>query len=943
MGNTRNGITAAFGILAVIAVLGVLTVAADTTSVNLDDRSTEIILKSRQFVPDTGLNYGVKSKLEVLGEVGVEKTHVLMQFYQVPNASEKAALNEYLEVDLQTYIPNNAWFADIPCDSASDIIAQPNVRWIGNILPDDKVSPQIRDYGVGAWAVNPNGTANLLVTFFSDVSADEAKQVIIKYGRVVAGPSTWGGNVWTVSVHENFISSLASEDPVEWIESVPPPKTINNDGSRAALKVDTVQAAPYYLNGSGVVIAEWDSGWADWSHNDLAGRVTVGDTGSLKMNHSTHVAGTAIGNGTNSAGLLRGMAPGANLVTYEWPDDITERDFETFDAIVNHSAVISTNSWGYKIDPPSYGCCSWYGDYDSESQNYDWIVDGRLDNNTITIVFSAGNQEGNTECSGDYPCKHPWGRLPGPGGTAKNTITAGATDSDDNSHAYFSSRGPTDDGRIKPDVSAPGDEIGGDGGIKSTIPTQSYEVKRGTSMSASAVSGCAALIYQDYRSTHSGADPTPATVKALLIHTADDLGNTGPDYTYGWGLINATAAVDVIRSDNHPVPTIIEGVINQTEVDTYNVYVPAGVELKATLVWTDKKGTVAAAIVLVNNLDINITRDGSTYYPWWLDPANPSNPAVAGIDNINNVEQVVIDASTSDTYTINVNGKIIPEGPQSYSLIITTGVIYVPDDYTTIQRAVDNATAGDTILVRDGTYIENVNVNKRVIIESENGTANCIVKAEDSSDHVFNVSVDYVNINGFTVEGATGTSNAGIYLGGIDHCNITANNVTNNWHGLYLCAGCEHNNVTRNTARHNDIGIYLYNASNNNISCNLVAYNNNGGFNLTSVSRNNTIKKNSIVKNGNENVSSGGYEWNFYNHQSDYVNATNNWWGTNSETEINASIYDYYDNTEKGIVNFTGNREEHVLCAPIPELSTIILFSLGLLALYICVGMRRKN
>lgn len=85
MGNTRNGITAAFGILAVIAVLGVLTVAADTTSVNLDDRSTEIMLKSRQFVPDTGLNYGVKSKLEVLGEVGVEKTHVLMQFYQVPD------------------------------------------------------------------------------------------------------------------------------------------------------------------------------------------------------------------------------------------------------------------------------------------------------------------------------------------------------------------------------------------------------------------------------------------------------------------------------------------------------------------------------------------------------------------------------------------------------------------------------------------------------------------------------------------------------------------------------------------------------------------------------------------------------------------------------------------------------------------------------------------
>ncbi|NQE45493.1 Subtilisin-like serine protease [ANME-1 cluster archaeon GoMg2] len=940
MGNTRNRIVASVGILVVLAMLAVLAAEADT-SVNAEDTSTGILLKSRQFVPDAGLDHVAKSKLEVLGGAGAEKTHVLMQFYQIPNASEKTALNETHDVDLLTYVPNNAWFADIPCDAASDIIAQPNVRWIGNILPDDKVSPHIRDYGVGSWAVNPDGTVNLLVTFFGDVSADEAKQVIVKYGSAVAEPSPWGGNVWTVSVPEDSytILSLASEDAVEWIESVPPPKTINNDGSREALKVNTVQAAPYNLNGSGVVIAEWDEGWADGSHNDLAGRVTIGDTGSAVANHATHVAGTVIGNGTNSGGLLRGMAPEANIVTYEWPDNITEMKNEIFDAI-NNSAVISTNSWGWEINASN---CYLYGDYGTWSQNYDKIVDGKLDNNTITIVFSAGNQEVSANCSsGNYPWPHPWGRLPGPGSTAKNTIVVGATYSDTNNHTCFSSRGPTDDGRIKPDVSAPGDEIGGDGGINSTISGQSYAVKRGTSMSAPAVSGCVALMYQDYRSTHSGANLTPATVKALLIHTAEDLGSPGPNYTYGWGLVNVTAAVDVIRSDNNPVQTILGGVLNNSEVDTYNVYVPAGVELKTTLVWTDEKGAVQAAEELVNNLDLNITKSGSTYYPWLLDPDTPGNPAITGVDSINNVEQVLIDASTSDTYTINVNGTSIPEGPQAYSLIITTGIIYVPDNYATIQWAVDNATEGAAIIVRDNTYNENVNVNKRVTIESENGTENCIVKAADSGDHVFNVSADYVNISGFTVKDANGTSKVGIYLCSIDHCNIAGNNVTNNWHGIYLGAGCEHNNVTRNTARHNGNGIYLYNASNNNISCNRVAYNSKGGFNLTAGSRNNTIKNNSIMMNGNEN-SSGCYEWNFYNHQSDYVNATNNWWGTKNETKINASIYDHYDNSEKGIVNFTGYLNGPAQCAPVPELSTIILFSLGLLALYICVGRRRKS
>ncbi len=157
--------------------------------------SPEILLKSRRFVPEPGLYFGFESNLSPMTDAGGERTHVLIRFHNIPNTSGRVELNE---------------------------------KFNAEILPDNKISPHIRDYGVGAWAVNPDGNASLLVTFFDDVSKDEAKQVIEKHGSVITEPSPWGGNVWTVSVPEDIITSLASEDAVEWIESVPPPKTITN-------------------------------------------------------------------------------------------------------------------------------------------------------------------------------------------------------------------------------------------------------------------------------------------------------------------------------------------------------------------------------------------------------------------------------------------------------------------------------------------------------------------------------------------------------------------------------------------------------------------------------------------------------------------------------------------------------------------------------------------
>ena len=261
--------------------------------------------------------------------------------------------------------------------------------------------------------------------------------------------------------------------------------------------------------------------------------------------------------------------------------------------------------------------------------------------------------------------------------------------------------------------------------------------------------------------------------------------------------------------------------------------------------------------------------------------------------------------------------------------------------WQTISYAIGRAevTAGDTIHVAAGDYTENVNVNKAHLTLQGEGADVVTVTAASANDHVFEVKSDYVNISGFTATGATG-GKAGIYLGrNIDHCNISDNNASNNRYGIYLFYSCNYNNLsgnnaydnshygiylsylsnynelTNNTAKSNtQYGIYLNNADNNNITCNWVAHNEYRGFNLDVGSTGNNISYNNIMSNGNYNSGTGGWEWNFYNEQSDAVVAENNYWGTTTSAVIAAGIK---QNT--GSVDYDPFLTEPAPCAPGPE------------------------
>jgi parallel beta-helix repeat protein len=200
-------------------------------------------------------------------------------------------------------------------------------------------------------------------------------------------------------------------------------------------------------------------------------------------------------------------------------------------------------------------------------------------------------------------------------------------------------------------------------------------------------------------------------------------------------------------------------------------------------------------------------------------------------------------------------------------------------NFTMIQDAINISRAGDTIIVTNGTYIENVNVNVSYLtIRSGNGSQSTFIRAKSRSDHVFEVTADYVNISGFTVMNATNQPNAGIYLGSdVDHCTITDSTVSNNYIGISLDASCE-NTISNNTVRDNGYGFYLYRFSNNNnITNNTVCSNEYDGLNLR-FSCNNTITNNNITNNSVTNNYAG-----IHLHSSDanriynnYFNNTNN-------------------------------------------------------------------
>jgi Subtilase family/Secretion system C-terminal sorting domain/CUB domain len=418
------------------------------------------------------------------------------------------------------------------------------------------------------------------------------------------------------------------------------------------------------IEGQNMLAGVWDAGAALPNHELFTGRVQVMDGNNQSHPHATHVMGTVIGTDAVQNGNARGMAFKANAHSYDWNDDLSE----TAEAAAN-GLLLSNHSYGYQ---PEFLSEDAFGKYDDYAAGVDDVL---FNAPYYQLVVAAGNSNG----QGYNPDKNGYDLLAGMG-LSKNAITVAAihevpvyTGPASVELAYFSSWGPTDDGRIKPDVSAKG------WGTFSSVDSSpaSYDTYSGTSMAAPSVTGTL-LLWQQYYNEKNGNFMKAATLRGLMIHSADEAGDApGPDYRFGWGLINAEKAASVIGKDNFQ-SVILQNTLTEGTTFIKNVTALGNGPLVATLCWTDPAGNPTnneevddATAMIVNDLDVRITKAATTYMPWKLDPANPAGAATQGDNLVDNVEKIQVTNPTGEyTVTVSYKGTLVNQ-LQNYSLIIS--------------------------------------------------------------------------------------------------------------------------------------------------------------------------------------------------------------------------------------------------------------------------------
>lgn len=603
------------------------------------------------------------------------RRHVVVQFSRGLTESErKGALDAGLE--LLAYLGNHAWFASASA-AKLDAGALARLPLAAALAPERawKLHPMLERGEVPAWAVveDKGGTPTVgtYVLFHPDVARAEQDAVIQRHGgRVRDAVESINGLV--IEVPFDALHALAEEDGVQYVEPALPRMVTVNSSNRAITGVDFVQQT-YGLDGSGVAVMVYDAGTARSTHVDFGGRLTVRD-GSGQHYHATHVCGTVGGGGNASGGTNRGMAPGVTIESYGFEYDGTgiflytnPGDFEDdyAEAIANYGVAVSNNSIGTNTESNGFDC-SYQGDYGLMSSLIDAAVRGSLSGGVpYRIVWADGNERQGTRCNvegyGSYYSTAP------PAG-AKNHLAIGALNSNDDSMTTFSSWGPTDDGRLKPDFCAPGCQSDGDLGVTSCDASSdtAYTSLCGTSMASPTVTGIVALMLQDYRTQYGGSDPRNSTLKVLLAQTATDVLDVGPDYRSGYGSVRAPAAIDLMRSGNFS-----EKELSQGETQFFTVFVtPTDTELKVTLAWDDYQGTPNVTAALVNDLDLHLFSPTNVeHFPWTLDPLSPTSAAArTGRDHLNNIEQVRVDDPEDGGWRIEVRGFDVPSGPQSFSI-----------------------------------------------------------------------------------------------------------------------------------------------------------------------------------------------------------------------------------------------------------------------------------
>ncbi len=676
-----------------------------------------------------------------------------------------------LGASIYTYVPNNAFVFKMDENVRSRVDALDLVKWTGEYEPSYKYEPELTgNANIQLSGSGPETDSTYYVLLFSSEDNGKVTNAVISMkGKVLSG----SGNILKVQIPASRLPEIAALNEVSWIEEYMQPEILN-DVAADIVTANNIRNT-YALKGKGQIVAVCDTGLDtgvndNSMHADLRGRILnlidLRNDGSAadQNGHGTHVAGSVLGNGALSERLYSGMAPEARLV-FQAAGDSTgslyvpaDMNNDLFKPAYDKGARIHTNSWGNS---------SVSGTYDVLSQQVDSFMWEHPD---MLILFAAGNKGADSDSTGVIDTDS----IVSPG-TAKNCLTVGASENyrpswtsytyglnwpsrypvnpvyadylanNPNGIAAFSSRGPTDDGRIKPDLVAPGTFIFS---TRSSLVQGAgyYTYMSGTSMATPITAGAAALVRQYYMDIEGLPGPSAALIKATLINGAYDMtpGQYGtgttqeitgwPGYSQGWGRVDIENS---IFPHNSVAVKYHDRVRLNDTGNSWNVTYDLNYTthpLRITLVWTDYPGSPASAVMLVNDLDLTVIGPhGETYL------GNGGDVP----DNRNNVECINIPTPDVGTYRLYINATRIAMGPQDSSLVLS----FREDNEITIRGITEDA------VMQNGSIDINISTHRYSDIwySIDNGDNSSVVR-DYSFDTTLDLTDGYHSLSAFARE-----------------------------------------------------------------------------------------------------------------------------------------------------------------------------------------------
>ena len=567
-----------------------------------------------------------------------------IQFEEIPNIdSQEEIKNSGLK--LIEYLPDNTYLVAIPLNYENSRLLEFKARSIVQVDVEDKLDQRFLNQSWPAWA-DDGDRLKVILKAYKYTTRSTFLNLLQSEGIQFRKEDVHFPFVYS-RIAKSEILGIASLPFIQYLDFGPDPGEKEDIGGRTLQRanlIDSDISGGLRYNGEGVNVMVRDDGFIG-PHIDFEGRLIDFTGGSGTGTHGDGVAGVMAGSG-NLDPTNEGAASGSTIYALNYQSEFTDNTI----ALHQSDNVVITNS-SY-----SNGCNA---GYTATTQRVDQQM---VDYPSLMHVFSAGNSN-NNNCG--YGAGSQWGNITGGHKQGKN-VMAVANLFSDGTLVNSSSRGPAHDGRIKPDIAAHGqNQI-------STDPNNQYQVFGGTSAAAPTMAGSMAQLYHAYRDLNGGTDPNAGFLKAVILNSAHDKGNVGPDFKFGWGRIDASQAYETIVNNLYTSNSVVQGDRNH-----HNIVVPDNVsEFRVMVYWTDPPGAINTSQALVNDIDIFV-RDitNAVHRPWVLDPTpDPVTldlPASTGIDALNNMEQVVFLNPPPGTYKLKVDGSTIPMGMQEYYVVWT--------------------------------------------------------------------------------------------------------------------------------------------------------------------------------------------------------------------------------------------------------------------------------